>query len=189
MLSKIRCSSTLIKGELISPTNRSAPHATQLHIRRRFQFSSALKRMSTISSLPGGKTLVAVKGAPETIKTMLAVVPDHYDDTYKWFTRKGSRVLALAMKEMEAMSGDKVPTKDRLLFPKTDFCFRSTSYPGSTLRVDLSSQASWYSTAPSKQMRLRHSRCLLTLHIAYVVLECLLFRVPISFPVHHDYRR
>ena len=144
--------------------------------------------MSTISSLPGGKTLVAVKGAPETIKTMLAVVPDHYDDTYKWFTRKGSRVLALAMKEMEAMSGDKVIIKDRFLFSKTDFCSRSTSCPGSTLRVDLSLLASWYSTAPSRRMQLKYSRCLLTPHTVYVVLEWLLFRVLISFPVHHDHR-
>ncbi len=64
--------------------------------------------MSTLSSLPGGKTLAAVKGAPETIKTMLSSVPDHYDETYKWFTRNGSRVLALGMKEMEPMSVDKV---------------------------------------------------------------------------------
>lgn len=112
--SRIHLSTTIIpidsyfKDELISPTNRSAPHGTQLTIRRRFQFSSALKRMSTVSSLPGGRTLAAVKGAPETIKTMLAVVPDHYDETYKWFTRKGSRVLALGMKEMETMSTDKV---------------------------------------------------------------------------------
>ena len=64
--------------------------------------------MSTVSVLPGGKILAAVKGAPETIKTMLSVVPEHYDDTYKWFTRKGSRVLALGMKEMEPLSVDKV---------------------------------------------------------------------------------
>jgi manganese-transporting P-type ATPase len=64
--------------------------------------------MSTVSVLPGGKALAAVKGAPETIKTMLSVIPEHYDDTYKWFTRKGSRVLALGMKEMEAISVDKV---------------------------------------------------------------------------------
>lgn len=64
--------------------------------------------MSTISSLPGGKLFAAVKGAPETIKTMLSVVPKDYDDTYKWYTRQGSRVLALAMKEMEPLSSDKV---------------------------------------------------------------------------------
>lgn len=64
--------------------------------------------MSTISSLPGGKLLAAVKGAPETIKGMLDVIPAHYDETYKGFTRKGSRVLALGMKEMEPLSTDKV---------------------------------------------------------------------------------
>ncbi|KAF7368991.1 Cation-transporting ATPase [Mycena venus] len=98
----------LAKGEQVSPANAAAPHKTQLSIRRRFQFSSALKRMSTVSNLPGGKTIAAVKGAPETIKGMLANVPAHYDDTYKYFTRKGSRVLALAMKEMEPMSVDRI---------------------------------------------------------------------------------
>lgn len=51
---------------------------------------------------------MAVKGAPETIKSMLATVPDFYDDTYKWYTRRGSRVLALGYKETESMSQDKV---------------------------------------------------------------------------------
>ena len=95
-------------GDIISPANANALQRTQLVIRRRFQFSSSLKRMSTVSMLPGGKTLAAVKGAPETIKTMLSVIPEHYDDTYKWFTRRGSRVLALGMKEMEAITVDKV---------------------------------------------------------------------------------
>lgn len=66
--------------------------------------------MSTVSNLQSGKTLVAVKGAPETIKTMLATVPRDYDDTFKWYTRRGSRVLALAMKELPIMSKDKVST-------------------------------------------------------------------------------
>ena len=64
--------------------------------------------MSTISSLPGGKLVAAVKGAPETIKKMLESVPQDYDDTYKWYTRQGSRVLALGMKEMDPLSSDKV---------------------------------------------------------------------------------
>ncbi|KAJ7853494.1 hypothetical protein B0H14DRAFT_2758132 [Mycena olivaceomarginata] len=102
--------------ESISPASATAPHKTQLLIRRRFQFSSALKRMSTVSNLPGGKTIAAVKGAPETIKGMLATVPAHYDDTYKYFTRKGSRVLALAMKEMEPMSVDRMRWRGQLVF-------------------------------------------------------------------------
>ncbi|KAF8590671.1 endoplasmic reticulum Ca-transporting P-type ATPase [Ramaria rubella] len=98
----------LSKGDQITPAAPSAPHRTQLHIRRRFQFSSALKRMSTISSTPNGSLVAAAKGAPETIKGMLANVPAGYDDTYKWFTRRGSRVLALGFKTMEPLAGDKV---------------------------------------------------------------------------------
>lgn len=64
--------------------------------------------MATISTLASGTTVAAVKGAPETIKTMLAEVPAEYDDTYKWFTRRGSRVLALGMKELPSLGGDKV---------------------------------------------------------------------------------
>ena len=64
--------------------------------------------MSTISNTPNGTLVAAAKGAPETIKGMLAHVPEGYDDTYKWFTRRGSRVLALGVKIMEPMGGDKV---------------------------------------------------------------------------------
>ncbi len=64
--------------------------------------------MSTISLLPGGKALVSVKGAPEIIKSMLSSVPRDYDETFRWYTRRGSRVLALGMKELPSMGPDKV---------------------------------------------------------------------------------
>ncbi|PPQ67683.1 hypothetical protein CVT26_007410, partial [Gymnopilus dilepis] len=95
------------KGDVVTPSQHSAYKVT-LTIRRRFQFSSALKRMSTISSLPGGGLVAAVKGAPETIRTMLSVIPKDYDDIYKGYTRQGSRVLALAMKEMEPLNTEKI---------------------------------------------------------------------------------
>ncbi|KAI0828564.1 endoplasmic reticulum Ca-transporting P-type ATPase [Trametes gibbosa] len=98
----------LSKGDHIAPADVSAPHRTNLIIRRRFQFSSALKRMSTVSSLPNGRCIVASKGAPETIKRMLATVPSHYDETYKWYTRRGSRVLALGFKEVDSLTVDKI---------------------------------------------------------------------------------
>ncbi|KAL5483440.1 SPF1 [Sanghuangporus weigelae] len=102
----------LQSGDRVAPTNPALAGATDVHIRRRFQFSSALKRMSTISTLHRGagsrKARVNVKGAPETIKAMLATIPEEYDETYKWFTRRGSRVLALAWKEMDGMSTDKI---------------------------------------------------------------------------------
>ena len=90
-------------GDSVTPSKHDAPHGTKLIIRRRFHFSSALKRMSTVAALPSGELIGAVKGAPETIKTMLTVVPEHYDETYKWFTRRGSRVLALGFKQMPAL--------------------------------------------------------------------------------------
>ena len=72
--------------------------------------------MSTISTLKNGRSLVAVKGAPETIKGMLKVVPEDYDETYKWFTRKGSRVLALGMREVEGWTTERVSTKSFIFF-------------------------------------------------------------------------
>lgn len=110
----------LSKGDKVSPippvagaTNGAAqPSAVaqgfDIIIRRRFAFSSALKRMSTVSSLKGGRGLAAVKGAPETIKGMLSNVPIGYDETFKSYTRRGSRVLALGVKEMDSLSNDKV---------------------------------------------------------------------------------
>lgn len=96
------------QGDSVAPSSNKAPVASKLYIRRRFQFSSALKRMSTVSTLPSSKTLVSVKGAPETIKAMLAEVPEWYDETYKWYSRRGSRVLALGTKEIEPMSIDRI---------------------------------------------------------------------------------
>ena len=100
----------LISGNKVASMHPQAAAALELTIRRRFQFSSALKRMSTVSvpKNSGGRAFAAVKGAPETIKGMLASIPDGYDETYKWFTRRGSRVLALGLKEMDAMSNDKI---------------------------------------------------------------------------------
>ena len=39
---------------------------------------------------------------------MLKNVPEGYDETYKWYTRRGSRVLALGVKLKEALTVEKV---------------------------------------------------------------------------------
>ena len=81
--------------------------AELVQIRRRFQFSSALKRQSSVATvLVNDKiarrkiksTFVGVKGAPETIRKMLVDTPPQYEETFKHFTRNGGRVLALAYK-------------------------------------------------------------------------------------------
>ncbi|KAJ3369644.1 hypothetical protein GGF31_005162 [Allomyces arbusculus] len=97
-----------------------------LEIVRKFAFSSALKRMSTIARVPQGlrvtpnaapmpgKLFAAVKGAPETIATMLAHVPDLYEETYKSLARNGGRVLALAWKPLDqSITLAQVPHMDR----------------------------------------------------------------------------
>ncbi|KAK0742051.1 hypothetical protein B0T21DRAFT_360573 [Apiosordaria backusii] len=83
--------------------------AGTVQIKRRFQFSSALKRQSAVATIHATEnktdkrlkgTFAAVKGAPETIMKMLVTVPKDYEETYKYFTRRGSRVLALAYKHL-----------------------------------------------------------------------------------------
>lgn len=75
----------------------------KIKILRRFQFSSALKRSSSVTSVSAipNKHFVAVKGAPETIRNMVVDAPENYEETYKSFTRAGSRVLALAYKYLD----------------------------------------------------------------------------------------
>ncbi|KAJ3328120.1 hypothetical protein HDU91_004188, partial [Kappamyces sp. JEL0680] len=89
---------TLSKGDKVSP---ASDQSTQLHIVRRFPFSSALKRMSTVSYRTVGtskKVFVSCKGAPETLKSMFSSVPPEYDEHYKYWARRGKRVLALGYK-------------------------------------------------------------------------------------------
>ena len=84
-----------------------------VQIKRRFQFSSALKRQSSVASVittdPSTSkkvrsTFVGVKGAPETIRTMLTRTPPGYDETFKYYTRNGGRVLALGYRYLSAES-------------------------------------------------------------------------------------
>jgi len=107
---------TLGKNDTLSSKTmfaaKGASHSTAsntVQIKRRFQFSSALKRQSSVATImehhpeTGKKiksTFVGVKGAPETIMKMLVKVPADYEETFKYFTRKGSRVLALAYKRL-----------------------------------------------------------------------------------------
>jgi len=76
-----------------------------LKIFQRYHFSSSLKRMSVLAGYIQSYTgethyIASVKGAPETVMTMLKEVPAGYEDTYLEYSRRGARVLALGVKEM-----------------------------------------------------------------------------------------
>ena len=103
---------TLGVNDTLTSKNQSAPASRSIEsvqVKRRFQFSSALKRQSTIATVVNNdrktskkvkSTFVGVKGAPETIRSMLVNTPPHYEETFKHFTRNGARVLALAYKHL-----------------------------------------------------------------------------------------
>ncbi|KAJ5516224.1 ATPase P-type K/Mg/Cd/Cu/Zn/Na/Ca/Na/H-transporter [Penicillium freii] len=108
---------TLGKNDTLSAKGNapviSGRNVESVQIKRRFQFSSALKRQSTIATITTNdrrtskkvkSTFVGVKGAPETINSMLVNTPPNYEETYKHFTRNGARVLALAYKYLSSES-------------------------------------------------------------------------------------
>ncbi|KAI9715040.1 MAG: hypothetical protein M1828_001076 [Chrysothrix sp. TS-e1954] len=95
------------KDTLASKSTASSSDPAVVQIKRRFQFSSALKRQSSVATVQVTSrqtskrtkaSFVGVKGAPETIRNMLVEVPPNYEETFKYFTRNGSRVLALGYK-------------------------------------------------------------------------------------------
>ncbi|OQR67040.1 putative cation-transporting ATPase 13A1-like [Tropilaelaps mercedesae] len=89
------------KGDVCTP-DKIKQQGVKIH--RRFHFSSALGRMSVISSNLNTKTKIeytaTVKGAPEVIQRLLKVVPKGYEETHRELSFNGARVLALAYKEL-----------------------------------------------------------------------------------------
>jgi len=88
-----------------------------IKVLRRWAFSSALKRMTTLVRVTNLRALgpglpaagpesvfVACKGAPEVLETLLAEVPQGYREEHERLARGGSRVLALAYKLQSGLS-------------------------------------------------------------------------------------
>ncbi|NXG48046.1 AT131 ATPase, partial [Psilopogon haemacephalus] len=101
---------TLTKDEKVFPRRVKTPG---LKIQQRFHFSSALKRMSVLASYEklGSSELcyiAAVKGAPETLHTMLSQCPSNYQAVHTEISHQGARVLALGYKELGHLSHQQV---------------------------------------------------------------------------------
>ncbi|KAM6579075.1 hypothetical protein CsatB_030912 [Cannabis sativa] len=89
---------------------RGSGHSVQ--IVQRHHFASYLKRMAVVVRMEE-EFLAFVKGAPETIQDRLTEVPPFYVETYKKYTRQGSRVLALAFKSLPDMTVSEARSLDR----------------------------------------------------------------------------
>ncbi|OWM80718.1 probable manganese-transporting ATPase PDR2 [Punica granatum] len=83
-----------------------------VQIVQRHHFASYLKRMSVVVRVEE-EFFAFVKGAPETIQDRLIVLPPSYVETYKKYTRQGSRVLALAFKALPDMTVSEARSLDR----------------------------------------------------------------------------
>ncbi|XP_041968450.1 endoplasmic reticulum transmembrane helix translocase [Aricia agestis] len=102
----------LTKGEAVVPRKGKSPALKIVH---RNHFASALKRMSVIAGYQVNEKgflethyISTVKGAPETIKTMLKEVPSHYDHVHLTLSRRGARVLALAHRNLGKMTSQEI---------------------------------------------------------------------------------
>ncbi|KAF5176630.1 Manganese-transporting atpase [Thalictrum thalictroides] len=89
---------------------RGGNHVVQ--IVQRHHFASHLKRMAVVVRIEE-EFFAFVKGAPETIRERLVDIPSSYVETYKKYTRQGSRVLALAYKPLSEMSISEARSLDR----------------------------------------------------------------------------
>ncbi|XP_032872570.1 LOW QUALITY PROTEIN: probable cation-transporting ATPase 13A3, partial [Amblyraja radiata] len=89
----------------------------EIGIVSQFPFSSALQRMSVVTSNLGQRRLVAfMKGAPETVAGLCKkeTVPEDFSPVLEKFTRQGLRVIALACRKLEAkITWHKVQTINR----------------------------------------------------------------------------
>ncbi|RZC07798.1 putative manganese-transporting ATPase PDR2 isoform B [Glycine soja] len=83
-----------------------------VQIVHRYHFASHLKRMAVVVRIQE-EFFAFVKGAPEVIQDRLVDIPPSYVETYKKYTRQGSRVLALAYKSLADMTVSEARSLDR----------------------------------------------------------------------------
>ncbi|KAJ0025693.1 hypothetical protein Pint_06765 [Pistacia integerrima] len=127
---------------------KGAGHTVQ--IVHRHHFASHLKRMAVVvciqekffafvkglvnlSSL--SNSFISLQGAPETIQSRLTDLPPSYIETYKKYTRQGSRVLALAFKSLPDMTVSEARSLDRD-FVESDLTFAGFAVFNCPIRAD-----------------------------------------------------
>ena len=92
-----------LKGDNLMPLNKNKSKVKEFKIEKKFHFSSALARMSTIvktETLNGNCYHSVVKGSADQIRKRINQIPPWYDVVHTKLAKEGNRVLALASKKM-----------------------------------------------------------------------------------------
>ncbi|KAL6928066.1 putative cation-transporting ATPase 1 [Hanseniaspora valbyensis] len=138
----------------------------KVKVLRRFQFSSALKRSSTISQ-HGKNIFVGAKGAPEVIKNYLASVPANYDTIYKHYTRNGSRVLAIAYKPLDSsLNLNKIDKLDRHTDVECDLQFGGFLIFHCPMKEDAAATIEMLTDSGHRCMMITGDNALTAVHVA-----------------------
>ncbi|XP_043708473.1 probable manganese-transporting ATPase PDR2 isoform X2 [Telopea speciosissima] len=135
-----------------------------VQIIQRHHFSSYLKRMSVVVRVQE-EFFAFVKGAPETIQDRLTDLPSSYVDTYKKYTRQGSRVLALAYKHLPDMAVSEARSLERDLV-ENDLTFAGFAVFNCPIRADSASVLSELRGSSHDLVMITGDQALTACHVA-----------------------
>ncbi|KAG6779409.1 hypothetical protein NC652_011416 [Populus alba x Populus x berolinensis] len=135
-----------------------------VQIVQRHHFASHLKRMAVVVRTQE-EFLAFVKGAPETIQDRLIDLPPSYVDTYKKYTRQGSRVLALAFKYLPDMTVSEARSLDRDVV-ETGLAFAGFAVFNCPIREDSASVLSELKNSSHDLVMITGDQALTACHVA-----------------------
>ncbi|GAB2218242.1 hypothetical protein Drorol1_Dr00001461 [Drosera rotundifolia] len=135
-----------------------------VQIIHRYHFASHLKRMAVVVRVQE-QFLAFVKGAPETIQERLVNLPPSYVETYKKYTRQGSRVLALAFKTLPDMTVGEARSLERD-FVESDLTFAGFAVFNCPIRADSASILSELKASSHDLVMITGDQALTACHVA-----------------------
>ncbi|CAO2833629.1 unnamed protein product [Amaranthus hypochondriacus] len=139
-------------------------NGSPVQIVQRHHFASHLKRMAVIVRVEEN-FMAFVKGAPETIQDRLISLPPSYIETYKKYTRQGSRVLALAYKPLPEMTVSEARNLDRDVVEK-DLTFAGFAVFNCPIRSDSASILSELKGSSHDLVMITGDQALTACHVA-----------------------
>ncbi|XP_078437712.1 phosphate deficiency response 2 [Wolffia australiana] len=158
---------------------RSGSNSVQ--IVQRHHFASHLKRMAVVVRIQDD-FFAFVKGAPETIQERLNDLPPSYVETYKKYTRQGSRVLSLAYKALPEMAVNEARNLDRDVV-ESGLTFAGFAVFNCPIRLDSASVLSELKGSSHDLVMITGDQALTACHVAsqvHIISKPALILVPVK---------